>query len=306
MVRAMKLTRAAAIVLTGLSAAVTPVQAQPAPFYLGQVIFLAADYCPYSTVRHDDYYRGLPIQNFTDLYMLMGTAYGGDGVMYFELPSLEVPTQTAGTVLNDCVVNNGPSPRDGKERSLPAVPLYLSQIISLAVPSFATFKGCPVGTLPADGRLMPISENQALFGLVQTSYGGDGSTNFALPKLRMQSKTGDELSTCIVTQGKLPPREEAQPPPVSSYFSQILFLATDYCPSGTLPTDGRLMPIPTHNDEKSAVLFSLVGTQYGGDGKTNFALPNLVMPGKPLENPSPTQSAGVACIVTQGEYPLRR
>jgi hypothetical protein len=43
MVGATKLARAAAIFLTGLGAAVTSVQAQPAPFYLGQVIFMAAN-----------------------------------------------------------------------------------------------------------------------------------------------------------------------------------------------------------------------------------------------------------------------
>ena len=37
--------------------------------------------------------------------------------------------------------------------------------------------------LPADGRLLPISQNTALFSLYGTTYGGDGSTTFALPNL---------------------------------------------------------------------------------------------------------------------------
>ena len=34
------------------------------------------------------------------------------------------------------------------------------------------------------GRLIPISENDALFNLIGTTYGGDGQTTFALPDLR--------------------------------------------------------------------------------------------------------------------------
>ena len=35
-----------------------------------------------------------------------------------------------------------------------------------------------------DGRLLPISENDVLFQLIGTTYGGDGQTTFALPDLR--------------------------------------------------------------------------------------------------------------------------
>ena len=37
---------------------------------------------------------------------------------------------------------------------------------------------------PCDGRLIPISQNQALFSLIGTQFGGDGVTAFALPDLR--------------------------------------------------------------------------------------------------------------------------
>jgi microcystin-dependent protein len=35
-----------------------------------------------------------------------------------------------------------------------------------------------------DGRLLPISQNQALYSILGTTYGGDGRENFALPDLR--------------------------------------------------------------------------------------------------------------------------
>ena len=46
------------------------------------------------------------------------------------------------------------------------------------------FNFCPRGTLQANGQLLAISQNSALFALYGTIYGGDGSTTFALPDLR--------------------------------------------------------------------------------------------------------------------------
>lgn len=42
----------------------------------------------------------------------------------------------------------------------------------------------PRGWAFCDGTMMPISQNQALFSLLGTTYGGDGRTTFALPDLR--------------------------------------------------------------------------------------------------------------------------
>ena len=43
---------------------------------------------------------------------------------------------------------------------------------------------CPNGWLACDGQLIPISENETLFNLIGTTYGGDGQTTFALPNLQ--------------------------------------------------------------------------------------------------------------------------
>jgi microcystin-dependent protein len=44
----------------------------------------------------------------------------------------------------------------------------------------------PKGWAFCNGQLLPINQNQALFSLLGTTYGGDGRTNFALPNLRGQ------------------------------------------------------------------------------------------------------------------------
>ncbi|MES2672322.1 MAG: tail fiber protein [Pseudomonadota bacterium] len=41
-----------------------------------------------------------------------------------------------------------------------------------------------------NGQLLPIAQNQALFSLLGTQYGGNGSTNFALPDLRSRTPIG--------------------------------------------------------------------------------------------------------------------
>ena len=42
----------------------------------------------------------------------------------------------------------------------------------------------PAGWLFCEGQLLPISENETLFQLIGTTYGGDGQSTFALPDLR--------------------------------------------------------------------------------------------------------------------------
>ena len=41
----------------------------------------------------------------------------------------------------------------------------------------------PLGWFLCDGQILSISESQQLFTLIGTSYGGNGSTNFALPNM---------------------------------------------------------------------------------------------------------------------------
>jgi microcystin-dependent protein len=54
------------------------------------------------------------------------------------------------------------------------------------------------------------------------------------------------------------------------YVSQVIQMATNYCPQGTHAADGSLLPIIQYQP-----LFSLIGTTYGGNGQTTFGLPKL-------------------------------
>ena len=56
--------------------------------------------------------------------------------------------------------------------------VYVGQII------WVGFNFCPRSFAPANGQILPIEQNQALFSLLGTTYGGDGRVTFALPDLR--------------------------------------------------------------------------------------------------------------------------
>ena len=56
--------------------------------------------------------------------------------------------------------------------------------------SIYPYNFCPRGWAPADGQLLPIADNTALFSLYGTMYGGDGRTTFGLPDLRGRVAVG--------------------------------------------------------------------------------------------------------------------
>lgn len=62
--------------------------------------------------------------------------------------------------------------------------VFVGQIITTG------FGFAPRGFAPCNGQLMPIAQNQALFSLLGTMYGGDGQTTFALPNMQSRTPVG--------------------------------------------------------------------------------------------------------------------
>jgi microcystin-dependent protein len=69
------------------------------------------------------------------------------------------------------------------------------------------------------------------------------------------------------------------------FVAEIRIFGFNFPPTGWAFCNGQLMPI-----SQNTALFSLLGTTYGGDGKSNFALPNL-MDSAPLQ---PGQGPGLS------------
>jgi microcystin-dependent protein len=179
----------------------------------------------------------------------------------------------------------------------------------------------PGGWAFADGQLLSINQNQALFSLLGTTYGGNGQTTFALPDLRgrtvvheetgiwdLGARTGAEQVT--LTEAQMPAHNHSlpgsidftgdsgagqtvsniQPSAVLNYLialegiypsreggidgetviGELTLFAGNFAPRGWAFADGQILSIA-----QNTALFSLLGTTYGGDGKTTFALPDL-------------------------------
>ena len=56
----------------------------------------------------------------------------------------------------------------------------------------------PDNYLPADGRSLPISQWAAIFDLIGTNYGGNGTTNFNLPDLRYAAPNNTQYLMCVL------------------------------------------------------------------------------------------------------------
>ena len=61
---------------------------------------------------------------------------------------------------------------------------YISEMRAFA------FGFCPKNWAPANGGTLPINQNQGMFPLIGTTYGGDGQTTFKLPDLRGRTPLG--------------------------------------------------------------------------------------------------------------------
>ena len=96
----------------------------------------------------------------------------------------------------------------------------------------------------------------------------------------------------------------------SPFVAEIRIFGCNFAPTGWAQCNGQLLPI-----SQNTALFSLLGTFYGGDGKSTFALPNLegsapihvggAQPGKGLSTYDLGQVGGTPDVtLLQSEMPL--
>ena len=97
-----------------------------------------------------------------------------------------------------------------------------------------SFGFAPKGWAQCNGQLLPINQNQALFSLLGTTYGGNGTTVFALPDLRgsiamhndagfsLGQKGGEQVHTLTISEM-----------PVHTHQA----IASSNGPTATLPTN---------------------------------------------------------------------
>jgi len=144
----------------------------------------------------------LVLRDYVPLFELIGTTFGGDGESIFALPDLQgravagvgqgptvsivlgqaieagPDTDVACLGLNYIVNVSGALPPDNGDGGFPNSASVLGEFIAYAGPSI------PDGWVTAAGQELPIADNEALFQLIGTTFGGDGEVSFALPDLR--------------------------------------------------------------------------------------------------------------------------
>ena len=158
------------------------------------------------------------------------------------------------------------------------------------------FNFAPRGWAWCDGQLLPLSQNTALFSLLGTTYGGNGSSNFALPDLQgrapMHPGQGPGLSlhdlgessgteTVTLLQSEIPAHSHAVRVSVQDATTRIV--------AGQLPATGIGMAMfaPTPGN---VVLNPAAATTAGGDQPHNNLMPYLTF---------------YFCIALQGVFPPR-
>ena len=191
---------------------------------LGSVLQFAGNFAPRGFMKAEG--QLLQISQYSALFSILGTTYGGDGRTTFALPDLRgrVPVGTGqGAGLSNVTLgqkfgsesvtlNSTNMPSHNHELSngdntsstgssfsfnnrMPS--LGLTPVIALQgtfptrnasadIGSVHWFAGnfAPRGYALANGQLLPIVSNQALYSILGTTFGGDGRTTFALPDLR--------------------------------------------------------------------------------------------------------------------------
>ncbi len=192
-----------------------------APTSMGVVSQFLGNFEPNGAMFADG--RLLSISEYPALFSLMGTVYGGDGISTFALPDLRGRTpigagngfvvgQTVGSETTFLTNANLPTEMGGGGQAVSnyGPSLVMNALIStqgIFPPQERDFDGEEptlsevfffAGTnnvfrsaMPANGQLLSIATNQALFSLIGTAFGGDGINTFALPDLRGRAIVGD-------------------------------------------------------------------------------------------------------------------
>jgi microcystin-dependent protein len=228
--------------------------AQP---YVGEIRMFAGNFAPAGWMFCEG--QLLPIAEYETLFNLIGTTYGGDGQSTFQLPDLRsrIPIhQGNGFILAET--------GGGEE-----ITLTVNQIAAHSHPAVANTVGS--ATSPTDhvwagspdlAQYAPVGTLSAMNVAAKGSTGGSQPhTNF-MPYLC--------VDFIISLYGIFPSSSSNQTGDALPFFSEIRMFAFEFAPGGWALCNGQLLPISVNQ-----ALFSLLGTTFGGDGRVNFALPDL-------------------------------
>ncbi len=186
----------------------------------------------------------------------------------------------------------------GIAATLPAAPAAAQANPQMGQIIWVGFNFCPRNFLPANGALLPIAQNTALFSLYGTIYGGDGRTTFGLPDLQGRAPVG-----------------QGNGPGLSSYRQgQKTGTETNTMTNATMPSHTHSNSVmgsttaPESNTPNNAALAN--GTHYTvlGAANADFNANSVTIANTgsslPFNNMQPFL-AQYPCVAVQGTYPSR-
>lgn len=165
---------------------------------------------------------------------------------------------------------------------------------------------CPRGWVEANGQILPINQNQSLFSLLGTTYGGDGRTTFALPDYRSRTPVGIGTGTGNIGDISLGERSGRE-----SITENII-------PSHTHTATTNTMINASSGRGNTSLPTNAVLADDGADNIYNGETPNVNLSSQvitsatvigaasntPIDNMQPYQVLTV-CIALQGLFPSR-
>ena len=167
------------------------------------------------------------------------------------------------------------------------------------------FSYCPRGYVDADGRLLQISQNSALFSLYGTIYGGNGRTDFAVPDLRGRAPVGVNPSGLggleRVREGQRGGREgvDLSLNQIPAHHHSVKLLGTDTNGNTDKPSGAVLARLPRSKIYSAAPAASEVGAM--GPSAVSQATQGG---GQPVQVRDPYMGLRY-CVAIQGFYPSR-
>jgi microcystin-dependent protein len=151
-----------------------------------------------------------------------------------------------------------------------------------------------------NGQLLPINQNQALFSLLGTQYGGNGTTNFALPDLRSRTPIGYASS---VDPGWQPPAVQIGQ---AAGVENVTLLSTNL-PAHTHTLNANTAPGTTRNPNNAVYASTSVLLHGPSTGPLVPQNPSTIAPAggnQPHPNLQPYSVLNF-CVALSGIFPSR-
>jgi microcystin-dependent protein len=130
----------------------------------------------------------------------------------------------------------------------------------------------PAGWMFCEGQLLPISENETLFQLIGTTYGGDGQSTFALPDLRgrLPIHQGNGFTLAETGGAEEVTLTVNQIPAHSHPLLATSGLGNDPNPAGSVLGESSIASLYQAAAPSSAMAAQAIGSTGGSQPHTNF------------------------------------